>query len=75
MNRLSLDTDGDRLSAREALSQRHLREDQESVDELARDLERLLDKASPGLTTEIRDTELQFQQIGCRAGISAVGCP
>ena len=58
MNRLSPDTDEDRLSAREALSRRRLREDRESIDELARDLERLLDKASPGLPAEIRDTEL-----------------
>ena len=60
LSRLSPDTDEDRLSAREALSQRRLRQDRESIDELARDLEGLLDKASPGLPVEIRDTELRF---------------
>ena len=41
---LSPDTEEDRQSAHESLSRRKLRENQESVDELARDLERLLDK-------------------------------
>ena len=35
LSRLSPDTDEDRLSAREALSQRRLRQDRESIDELA----------------------------------------
>lgn len=60
LSRLSPDTDEDRLSARDALARRRLREDRESVDELARDIEKLLDKASPGLPAEIRDTELRF---------------
>ena len=52
--------DEDWLSAQDAISKRHLREDRESIDELARDIEKLLDKASPGLPTEVRDTELRF---------------
>ena len=32
----------------------------ESINELAHDLERLLDKASPGLLVELRDSELRF---------------
>ena len=63
LSRLSPDTDEDRLSAREALSQRCLQQDRESIDELARDLEGLLDKASPGLPVGIRDTELQFHHM------------
>ena len=42
------------------MAQRKLHGDRESVDELARDLERLLDKASPGLPIEIRDRELKY---------------
>ena len=60
MDRLSPDTDENRLAARELLTQRRLREGCESVDELARDLERLLDKSSPGLPAEIRESELRF---------------
>ena len=59
LDRLSPDTDEDRLSARDILSRRRLR-DQESVDELARDIEKLLDKASPGLPAEAREMELRF---------------
>ena len=60
LDRLNPDTDEDRMSARDALSRRRLREDRESVDELARDIEKLLDKASPGLPPDVRDTELRF---------------
>ena len=60
LSRLSSDTDEDRVCAREQLAQRKLHGDRESVDELARDLERLLDKASPGLPIEIRDRELKY---------------
>lgn len=59
LERLCPDTDEDRLSAREALSRRRLR-DQESVDELARDVEILLDKASPGLPADIKEGELHY---------------
>ena len=48
---LSPDTEEDRLSTQEELAHRHFREGQESIDELARDIEKLLDKASPGLPT------------------------
>ena len=60
LDRLSPDTDEDRLSARDALSRRRLGEDRESIDELAGDIEKMLDKASPGLPAEIRDTELRY---------------
>ena len=63
LSRLSPDTDEDRVCAREQLAQRKLHGDRESVDELARDLERLLDKASPGLPIEIRDRELKYHLI------------
>ena len=63
LKRLSPDTEEDRLSAREELAKRRLREEQESVDELAHDLEKLLDRASPGLPAEIRDSELRFHLI------------
>ena len=63
LERLSLDTEEDRLSAREELARRRLREGQESVDELARDIEQLLDRASPGLPGELRDHELRFHLI------------
>ena len=59
MERLSPDTDEDRLTTQDELSKRRLR-DQESVDELARDIEKLLDKASPGLPADARDMELRF---------------
>jgi len=60
LKRLSPDTEEDRLTAHEQLFRRKLREGGESIDELARDLERLLDKASPGLPAEPRDCELHF---------------
>ena len=58
--RLSPGTDEDRVCAREQLAQRKLCGNRESVDELARELERLLDKASPGLPVEIRNRELKY---------------
>ena len=61
--RLSLDTEEDYLAAREQLSQRKLREGRESFDEVAHDIEKLLDKASLGLPATIRDTELRYQPI------------
>ena len=63
LQRLSPNTEEDRLSAQEELARRCLREEQESVDELAHDIEKLLDKASPGLPAEIRDSELRFHFI------------
>ena len=44
-------------------TQRKLYGDRESIDELARELERLLDKASPGLPVEIRERELKYHLI------------
>ena len=58
--RLNPDTDENRLVAREQLMLRRFKEGCESVDELARDLERMLEKSSPGLPAEIRETELRF---------------
>ena len=63
LQRLSPDTEEDRLAARERLSRRKLQEGRESIDEVARDLEKLLDKSSPGLPTAIRDTELRYHLI------------
>ena len=58
--KLSPDTDEHRLSARERLASRRLREGRESIDELARDIERLLDQASPGLPGDLKDKELKY---------------
>lgn len=60
LKRLSPDTEEDRLAAREQLSRRKFRAERESIDELARDLEKLLDKASPNLPAAIRDRELRY---------------
>jgi len=60
LKHLSPDTEEDCLTARDLLSQRKFREGGESIDQLACDLERLLDKASPGLPAPIRDSELRF---------------
>jgi len=49
LKRLSPDTEEDHLAALEQLSRRKLCEGRESMDELAGDFERLLDKASQGL--------------------------
>ena len=43
------------LSAREQLSSKRLCEGSESIDELAQDVERLLDQASPRLQVDLRD--------------------
>ena len=63
LRRLSPDTEEDRLAAREQLSRRRFRTERESLDELARDLETLLDRASPNLPAEVRDTELRYHLI------------
>ena len=80
---LSPDTEEDRRSAREELSRRKLRENQESVDELARDIERLLDKACPGLPRDNRNSELRHHFLSALPEkvtlqlklLSAVGYP
>ena len=51
------------LAAREQLSERKLQEERESIDEVACDLEKLLDKACPGLPAEIQDKELRYHLI------------
>jgi len=60
LSKLSPDSDKYRLGARERLAGRRLREGNESVDELAQDLERLLDQASPGLQGNLKDKELKY---------------
>ena len=60
ISRLNLDTDEDHLAACEQLTHRHYREGGESIDELTRDIEKLLDRSSPGLLTEVCDSELRF---------------
>ena len=62
MSRLCPDTEEDKIVARERLSQRQLCEG-ESVDELARDLEKFLDLATPDLPAAVRDSELRFHFI------------
>ena len=42
---------------------RRFREGVESVDKLARDLESMLDKSSPGLAAEIHEAELRFHLV------------
>ena len=58
--KLSPDTDDHRLSAREQLAGRRLWEGNESVDELAQDLEKLQDQASPGLQGDLKDKDLKY---------------
>ena len=60
---LSPDMDEERLGARDELARRRLRKDVESIDELARDLEKLLEKASPDLPQATKSTELCFHLI------------
>ena len=54
------DTDANCLAAREQLSLRRLCKGAESIDELARDLEKLLDQASPGFPADTRGAELRM---------------
>ena len=54
LGRLNPDTDEDRLAACEHLTRRQFREGSESIDELARDLETLLDQSLPGLPAACR---------------------
>ena len=61
--RLSPDTAEERLVAREELNCRKFVEGRESIEEMARCIERLLDKASPGLPANVRDSELQYHLI------------
>ena len=59
LKRLCPDTKEDRIVAREKLSQIRIREG-ESVDKIAREVEKLLDQASPGLPEELRESELRI---------------
>ena len=63
LEQLSPDTDEEKLRAQDEMVRRRFKEDLDSVDELARDLERLLEKASPDLPTAIRFMELRFYLI------------
>ena len=63
LQQLCPDTDEERLVARDELSRRRLRESQESIDELARDTEKLLEKALPDLPDAVKKTELRFHLI------------
>ena len=57
------DTEEDCLAASEQLSKRKLQEGREGIDEVVCDLEKLLDKACPGLPAKIQDTELRYHLI------------
>ena len=61
--KLSPDTDENRLRAQEKLASRQLHEGSKSINELAQDLERLLDQALPGLPDTIKDKELKFHLL------------
>ena len=60
LQQLCPDTDEERLVAHNELSRRSLREGQESIDELACDIEKLLEKTSPDLPDAVKKTELRF---------------
>ena len=62
LSRMCPDMEEDKIGARERLSRRQLR-DGESIDELARDLEKLLDLATPSLSAAVKDSELRFHLI------------
>ena len=63
LSRLSPNTEKDRQSARDELGRRKLRENQESIDELARNIEKLFDSASPGLPDANRQAELHYHLL------------
>ena len=63
LSRLSSHTEEDRQSARDELGTRKFHENQESVDELARDIEKLFDSASPGLPEANRQAELCYHLL------------
>ena len=60
VERLNADTDENCMVVHEQLMLRQFREGCKSIDELARDLERMLDRSSPGLPAEIHEAKLQF---------------
>ena len=57
------DTDEERLIANNELSHKKLKEGQESIDGLARDIEKLLERASSDLPNAVKKTELHFHLI------------
>jgi len=73
--RLSPDTDEDRMVAREKLSTQKFRDGGESIDKLAHDLECLLDRASPGLPANVRDTKVSPHQCTARKRSVSVETP
>ena len=60
LGRLDPDTDKHRLAARDQLSHRRLQEGVNSIDEQARDLEKLLDQASPGFPSAMHEQSYAF---------------
>ena len=60
LERLHPDTEENCLAAWGQLSQMHFHKGSESIDELARDLEKLLNQASPGLPVATCKTELRL---------------
>ena len=71
LERLNPYTYENHLAAREQLSLRSLRDGAESIDKLARDLEKLLHQASPQLLAETCETELRFHLINSLLDIPA----
>ena len=58
ISRLNHDINEDWLTAHEQLTRRHFRKGGESIDELAQDIEKLPDRSSLGLPTEVCDCKL-----------------
>ena len=67
LQRMCPNFEEDCLAAHQQLSKRKLQERRESIDKVACDLEKLLDKASPGLPAEIQDTKLCYHLINSLA--------
>jgi len=63
LGNLCPDTEEDRQTAHDELDHRKLCECQESVDELTRDIEKLPEKASPGLPMAYRNAELCYHLL------------
>jgi len=63
LSRRSPDTEEDRQSASDKLGQQKLRENKKSIDKLARDIEKLLESASPGLSEANSQAELHYHLV------------
>ena len=63
LSHLSPDMEEDRQGARDQLGRRKLLENQESIDELARDIEKLLNTVSPGLPEANHQAELCYHLL------------